>query len=506
MLRASCAHGVTMTQAETRAPVKIQYLVMHAAFRPERKTTLERVLAQLPSENRYVYEDHEQEGSLPVFLKCLRYGLTTDATHIVCLPDDAILCANFDSTIRRIIEAKPNELICCFSNHRDASRAVSEGFSWYTTPDGSVAFGGVFPRALLNGYLEWRETKLLKPMAHHTDGGVAGDEGINLYAMEIGRVIHKPIPSPLSHYDEHELPSTEGNGHHEWRVPAVYDLTDSWQDGPTKALGMTYCGEHWRLITKLKPECWPLETVFELERGGTPVSETPMVMLATPTSGGVIFDECRRAQLLEQTDLLEHGVGVCLSPVISDSLITRGRNTIVNAFLASPATHLLWWDADLVPKKVGYVGKMLETGYDVIGGAYPIKDSEGPRRTVHSLFPGSDRMAFDKHDCLSVLDLGTGFMMIRRRAILQIIRAFPELLYLSDGRRDRGTPYWNMFGAPVEEERLLSEDYFFCRLWQRIGGTVQLFAPAEFVHLGVYPYRGSFLEQYNIGSGAEVVG
>ena len=45
--------------------------------------------------------------------------------------------------------------------------------------------------------------------------------------------------------------------------------------------------------------------------------------------------------------------------------------------------------------------------------------------------------------------------------------------------------------------RYLSEDYYFCRLWEECGGEIWTDLQTPITHLGSTEYHGSFITQLN---------
>ena len=68
----------------------------------------------------------------------------------------------------------------------------------------------------------------------------------------------------------------------------------------------------------------------------------------------------------------QSGFDAMLAMLGHDSLITRSRNTLVTQFLSTPATHMLFIDADISfdPQQVY---DMLAFDEDFVAGMYPLK-------------------------------------------------------------------------------------------------------------------------------------
>lgn len=474
--------------------IRVAFAIAHASFDATRRAHLPAILAHLKGEIVKVIEDDVGVGSLEPWKAAMQAAADHEGvTHVVFLPDDALLHSGYVRQVREIIEAAPDAVVCGMVNSEHPG-ARSPG---YWTSDGCTLHSGIFPVAALREALAWRERHLLNPSLSHRDGGVAGDEGVNLWAMATGRRILKPVPSLIDHAP---LVSLDGNGHQD-KVKTVHrqavvppDPGASWANvdfGLVPDIGRTYRGNHWRLVTDTFAGPSWLEKAFAVERNG-PVHSAPSVLLSTPVYGGSARVEFFAAVNAEASALKSSGVTCGVQQSEGDSLVQRGRNELVWRFLASPFTHLLFWDADVVPVRAGYVAEMLGKGHDVIGGAYPYR--AGTPRVVAS-FHGAELTMVD--ECIDALDVPTGFMLISRRALLAMARRYwSEMFYRSDHRDDMGAPRLAFFDCGVRDGRYLSEDYLFCRRWQQMGGRTYLYAPAEFEHWGTVAHRASLMGQF----------
>ena len=104
---------------------------------------------------------------------------------------------------------------------------------------------------------------------------------------------------------------------------------------------------------------------------------------------------------------------------------------------------------------------------------------------------------------VEVLDAPTGFMMIKKETLRQMIAHYPETEYINDvqayqiNKEDR---FYDMFPSQIFDGRYLSEDYGFCRLWQRMGGEIFTDLTVKLNHIGQFCYFGDpiqFLKHNN---------
>lgn len=203
---------------------------------------------------------------------------------------------------------------------------------------------------------------------------------------------------------------------------------------------------------------------------------------------------------------------------ITDSLINRARNNMTAKFMSNEQfTHMMFIDADISWEPESII-KMLWHNQDVMTAAYPIKSInwELVEKNVKAEIPVDKLMehslrfvvnaAKDEHErnlnvvngAVEIFDAGTGFMLIKRETILKLIEAYPELKYtddtgsLSDQEKMWTYAFFNSYIDP-HLNRFLSEDYGFCRYWQKIGGKIWVDPLISLGHLGRMKYSGTMM-------------
>lgn len=236
------------------------------------------------------------------------------------------------------------------------------------------------------------------------------------------------------------------------------------------------------------------------------------LMVGTPMYGGTAqagFTRCLMdlGVLCSRLDL-----PMTLTSVTGESLIPRARNTIAHEFLKSDATHLLFIDADIRFDPVDAI-RLIEANVELIGGPYPMKtidwrlirqlvlarpDITEEELTRVSAFyhfnylPGQ-RLDYDHSRLLEVADISTGFMLIARSVFEAMAARRPETYRTN-------SPHWaqerlhNFFGVGVEDDVLLSEDYWFCKRWAESGGRIWLAPWMKMQHIGEHAFGGDGLE------------
>ena len=237
------------------------------------------------------------------------------------------------------------------------------------------------------------------------------------------------------------------------------------------------------------------------------------LFIATPCYGGMMCQEnvvsllglvmtCARLDI--KTEIRFEG---------NESLITRGRNHMVAAFMASDSTHLMFIDADIqyLPQDVI---KLMAANRGVSVGSYPLK-TDKQEKPIYVTHLDHDCEIFQSENAIlvPVENSGTGFMMIKREAIGALQKVNQDLKYTSDfdhaqyqhieedtllKMRDNLYSLFDCVHDKEDNNRYLSEDYTFCKRWrEQLGGKIWLDPSIKLNHIGRKVYQGSVLELIN---------
>ena len=156
----------------------------------------------------------------------------------------------------------------------------------------------------------------------------------------------------------------------------------------------------------------------------------------------------------------KYNISFSVDTLINESLVSRARNSLVAKFLANPkATHLMFVDADITFTPDDILRLVLHNK-DVVCGAYPMKTI--PIKYVLNI----DENGIHEDPLYEVKTAGTGFMMIKREVIEDMIEKMPELKYKdSVGLGEQYEPHmYALFDTMIDEhQHYLSEDWTFCK-------------------------------------------
>jgi hypothetical protein len=246
------------------------------------------------------------------------------------------------------------------------------------------------------------------------------------------------------------------------------------------------------------------------------------LFVATPMYGGMAHGMYVKASLDLQAIMSKYGVETRFSFLFNESLITRARNYLVDEFLRSDCTHLLFIDSDVHYNPQDVVA-LLALDKEVIGGPYPKKAINwnnialaarkhpdlAPQELenlvgdyVFNVVKGTQQ--FSVTEPLEVLEIGTGYMMVKREVFPILEEKYPQLRYKPDHVGQAhfdGSRYIHAYFDTVIDtldsatgggsERYLSEDYMFCQLWRKAGGSIFLCPWMKTQHIGTYPFTGN---------------
>ncbi len=238
------------------------------------------------------------------------------------------------------------------------------------------------------------------------------------------------------------------------------------------------------------------------------------LFVATPMYGGMNHGLFMKSCLDLQAMMNHYKIETKFSFLFNESLITRARNYLVDEFLRSDATHLLFIDSDIHYNPQDVLA-LLALDKDVIGAPYPKKSmnwaniAAGARNHpdldpkqletlvgeyVFNVVKGTKQ--FQVTEPLEVMEIGTGFMMVKREVFTKFEEAYPKLKYKPDHVGQAhfdGSRYIHAYFDTVIDpvsERYLSEDYMFCQWWRNIGGQIYLCPWMKTQHIGTYAFTG----------------
>lgn len=188
----------------------------------------------------------------------------------------------------------------------------------------------------------------------------------------------------------------------------------------------------------------------------------------------------------------KHGFEIHLAHLSGCSIITRARNSLVNQFMESDCTELLFVDADINFSHKDVIRIMaLGSDKDILAGAYPrrAKDQMFFADIYYNEFGGIE---LTEEGLMRVNRIGTGFMFIRRHVLETLKESHPEWKYWVDVEKKH---HYSFFDFAVTPEGYMGEDYLFCDRAREAGFKVYVDPDINLGHFGSTEFTGHFGEQ-----------
>jgi len=238
------------------------------------------------------------------------------------------------------------------------------------------------------------------------------------------------------------------------------------------------------------------------------------IFIATPMYGGLCNGTYTVGLLSAVGVFSRNNIGMQFAHIMNESLITRARNALVKDFLTTDCTHLMFIDAD-IGFNAADIPPMIDADKDIICGIYPkkeinwvdvakaVNDGVPPQHLAYhtgafvvNLVNDAKTAEGAMYEPLEISNGGTGFMLVKRKVFEDLIGKVPT--YKNDvfaAIDDQSNPEVinEFFATSIDKEsgnRLLSEDYHFCKIAREAGFKVWAAPWAHLSHTGTYIFNG----------------
>ena len=243
-------------------------------------------------------------------------------------------------------------------------------------------------------------------------------------------------------------------------------------------------------------------------------SKKTAIFVATPMYGGMCTGGYAVGLMQLPLTLSSAGMRMYYAHMMNESLITRARNSLAYDFLASDCTHLMFIDADIGFSPSSIV-EMVNRDVDICCGLYPKKEIHWARVTqaVQNGVPPEQlkdhtgtfvvnlvdekKIEMEETSLFEISNGGTGFMLIKREVFEALADKVPEYtsdMYLATEVVDKPKMIKEFFTTSIDPEannRLLSEDYHFCKIARKQGFKIHAAPWVQLSHTGTYVFSGA---------------
>lgn len=193
------------------------------------------------------------------------------------------------------------------------------------------------------------------------------------------------------------------------------------------------------------------------------------------------------AQLMPKAAQL--GVSVFLSDLSNCSIITMARNALVHEFLKTDATELLFIDSDVIVNPDDILRLMAQSGgKDITAGMYP-RRAKDEKFFADLHYTDSGDLEFEG-SMMRVKRAPTGFMLIQRHVLEQLVFAHPEWMYEKSPTEKMSA----VFDFAIVDGKYVGEDYLFCDRATQMGFTIYIDVDISLPHIGPNEFTRNFRE------------
>jgi hypothetical protein len=254
----------------------------------------------------------------------------------------------------------------------------------------------------------------------------------------------------------------------------------------------------------------------------------PHVCILTPCYGSLCYVNFVHCLMDTMNVFRQFNIPLTIEFCKNDSLVSRARNNLIaKAMYNTSVTHMMFIDNDITWEPIDII-KLMLSDKSLIGGVYPLKkynwnvlteDKNSVNNILerknksqlkniisdenmiqHNLLKYNinflDNVLTIENNLTKVRHIATGFMMIKRKTIEQMAKAFPSTKYTDDVgflNGDENKWAYALFDCGVEDGHYFSEDWLFCHRWSKMGGNIYLDVSINLKHTGIEDFNGSFI-------------
>ena len=177
-----------------------------------------------------------------------------------------------------------------------------------------------------------------------------------------------------------------------------------------------------------------------------------------------------------------------IHPVSGSAIITTARNLLVDAFMRSEATDLLFLDSDINFEAQDALRLLaLATDYPIIAGVPRMRKKDGSYLVTFYKQEGNDDLIVNELGLIRANRVATAFMMINRRVFETLKAAHPEWWHPHHKLEGGMHAYFDFALTP---DGYMGEDFLFCERAKEQGFEVWVDPTIKLGHVGTIEFDG----------------
>lgn len=186
----------------------------------------------------------------------------------------------------------------------------------------------------------------------------------------------------------------------------------------------------------------------------------------------------------------KHGVEISVGSICGCSVVSRARNLLVQDFLESSATDLMFIDADINFQPEDIIRLMAWVTEPNIGVAAGIPCARKVEKTyIVTLDEENDQVVMNHMGLVRAKRVATAFMLIKREVIEKLVADNPQWQYWDDKTKRNLSA---LFDFEVKDNSYVGEDYVFCDRARQAGFQVWVDPTIKLGHMGTIEYEGDY--------------
>lgn len=216
-------------------------------------------------------------------------------------------------------------------------------------------------------------------------------------------------------------------------------------------------------------------------------AEQRHVWFAIPAYTGQVHLATMRCIITDMLALAQRGDKVTIFDESGNAMIGDCRALIVEQFLASDATDLVFIDSD-VSWEAGALVRLVDHPVDFVAGIYPQR--RDPIAYCVQWLQEHQDLPFDpKTGLIEVMGVPAGFMRMRRAMLERMIEQYTDTAFYCEVAPNQTAHA--LFDPGRIGKLKFGEDYSFCKRWRDIGGQVWIDPEIRMGHCGYKTFMGS---------------
>lgn len=209
------------------------------------------------------------------------------------------------------------------------------------------------------------------------------------------------------------------------------------------------------------------------------------IFIAIPAYTGQVHMGTFRSIMHDFLTFKDRGDEVEVFDESGNAMIGDCRSLIVQHFLASKATHLIFIDSDVSWEK-GALVRLVDSDEDFVGCAYPYR--RDPIAFPISWDTSKGELWANAKGLIPVWGLAGGCICLKREMLERMVEAYKDLeFYCKDAPEEKA---FALFDPYREGKIKYGEDYSFCKRWRDLGGSIWLYPEVLMGHTGYKTFGG----------------